>query len=687
MNNKIFSFFRRHYYELFKITLFLLAALILIWQMPREGKFRYEYSKGKPWQQEPLFAPFDFAIFKSDEVVRNEEQALLKKVYPYFSLDEEKSSAGRQKLQTVFSQATPADTTKGFSRKDQLALLLTIYDSIQNHGVLIYHPVLENLKADDDINIVKNKVANAVKYGKVYTVKSAYDRAQSIIDTLSGIDKKVFLEILANGFVQNLSYDERMTTAEREALLAQISPTYGMVQQGELIITSGELVNNEKFNELNSLRKAYEQRVGTRSEQKALIAGQALLILAIFMALFFFLKIIRKEVYADLRNINLLLMMMLLILIPSFILINHNPQLIILMPFGLLPIILITFFDTRITMMMHLLTITLLGLVVPNPYNFMFSQLIIGFIVLFGLEKHNRRIYFFQTSVYIFIGYILVYLGFNLIQEGDLNNFSWLTFGAYALNALFTMLGLPLIFFLERVFGSITDLTLLELSNTNTPVLRELAQKAPGTFQHSMQVANLSEEALFEIGGDTLLARTGALYHDIGKMSNPVYFVENQMGGYNPHDDISPAESARIIIEHVTKGIEKARKAKLPEQIIDFIRTHHGTRKVEYFYFMEQKEHPGLTLDEREFSYHGPIPFSKETAVVMMADSVEAASRSMKNPTEQKINDLIENIIKKQMDSNQFMNADITMKEINTVKKVLKKKLMDIYHVRIAYPD
>jgi putative nucleotidyltransferase with HDIG domain len=282
---------------------------------------------------------------------------------------------------------------------------------------------------------------------------------------------------------------------------------------------------------------------------------------------------------------------------------------------------------------------------------------------------------------------LFVYTGFTLIQEGNLSAVDWQQIGAFTLSALFTMLALPLIYMLERIFGIITDLTLLELSNTNTPILRQLAQKAPGTFQHSMQVANLSEEALYEIGGDTLLARTGALYHDIGKMDNPVYFIENQMGGYNPHDDISFAESAHIIIDHVRIGIEKARKAKLPEQIIDFIRTHHGNRRVEYFYFMEQRQNPGLTLDERDFSYHGPIPFSKETAVVMMADSVEAASRSIKNPTEQKINDLIENIINKQMETNQFVNANITLKEINTVKKVLKKKLMNIYHVRIAYPD
>ncbi|MBZ0242054.1 MAG: hypothetical protein K8F24_02455, partial [Bacteroidales bacterium] len=351
MNNKFFNFLQQHYYELFKITLFALAALIVIWLMPREVKFQYEYSKGKPWQHESLFAPFDFAIYKTDEAIRLEQQAMLEKVYPYFVLDQEKTEAGRQRLQTVFNQAKPADTAKGLTKQQQLSVLLTIYDSIQNQGVVAYHPAFENLKSDDKIDIIKNKVVYHAKFGDVFTVKSAYDKAQSIIDTLRGIDKKLFSEILANGFVQNLSYDERMTTAESDVALSQISPTYGMVQEGELIVSAGELVDGEKFIEINSLRKAYEQRVGTTSEQNALITGQAVLILAIFLALFFFLKIIRKDVYDELRNVNFLLLLMLMILIPSFYLITYNPQLIVLMPFGLLPIILITFFDTRITMM------------------------------------------------------------------------------------------------------------------------------------------------------------------------------------------------------------------------------------------------------------------------------------------------------------------------------------------------
>ncbi len=681
------SFLRHSYYEIMKISVFLIAVALIVWQIPREGKFQFDFQKGKPWQKESLFAPFDFAIYKPEKLLKQEQEELLKSVYPYFVRKLEVTEAARMNLLEQLDYLFSADETQDSLKAGDKELLLQIYDSIQQKGILAYHPVLENLEAQDKLNVVSDKVMNVSELHNFYTLKSAYDSAQVYLSEHGNYLKQNFAEKLGKAFVQNVFYDEEMTQKERRSILDGISLTRGIIQKDELIISEGELVDEENYNVLSSLQKAYDQRIGTRSEQNALLLGQIILVLAVMMALFFFLKIIRPDVFDQLKKINMILLLMLLILLPSFFILDKQPVLIYLMPFGLLPIILITFFDTRITMMVHLLTIILLGLVVPNPFMFLLLQLVIGFVVLFGLVNHNKRIYYFRTSVLILVGYLFVYTGFTLIQEGNLAAANWQQIGAFTLSALFTMLALPLIYLLERIFGTITDLTLLELSNTNTPLLRQLAQKAPGTFQHSMQVANLSEEALYEIGGDTLLARTGALYHDIGKMDNPVYFIENQMGGYNPHDDVSFAESAQIIIDHVRKGIEKARKAKLPEQIIDFIRTHHGNRRVEYFYFMEQRQNPGLTLDERDFSYHGPIPFSKETAVVMMADSVEAASRSIKNPTEQKINDLIENIINKQMETNQFVNANITLKEINTVKKVLKKKLMNIYHVRIAYPD
>ncbi|HPE43924.1 MAG TPA: HDIG domain-containing protein, partial [Bacteroidales bacterium] len=618
------SFLRHNYYEIMKILVFMIVAAIIVWQIPRERKFRFDFQKGKPWQKESLFAPFDFAIYKPDEILKQEQQELLKNVHPYFVKQEEITKNARQSFTAQLDDlpdSKPSNDTLMISEKQ---ILLDIFDSIQQQGILAYHPVLEHLEAQSKLNLIDDKVVTVSELRDFYTLKSAYDSALVFLSrTISGSENS-YADDMGKAFVQNVIYDEAATKRERDAVLNELALTRGIIQKDELIISEGELVDDHDYNVLKSLQKAYEQRIGTISEQNALLFGQIILVVAVMMALFFFLRIIRPDVFDQLKKVNMILLLMLTILLPSFLILDLQPTLIYLMPFGLLPIILITFFDTRITMMVHLLTIILLGLVVPNPFMFLLLQLVIGFVVLFGLVNHNKRIYYFRTSVLIFLGYLVVYAGFTLIQESDIAAVSWQQIGAFMLSALFTMLALPLIYLLERLFGMITDLTLLELSNTNTPLLRQLAQKAPGTFQHSMQVANLSEEALYEIGGDTLLARTGALYHDIGKMDNPVYFIENQMGGYNPHDDVTFAESAQIIIDHVRKGIEKARKAKLPEQIIDFIRTHHGNRRVEYFYFMEQKQNPGLTLDERDFSYHGPIPFSKETAVVMMADSVEA---------------------------------------------------------------
>jgi putative nucleotidyltransferase with HDIG domain len=358
-----------------------------------------------------------------------------------------------------------------------------------------------------------------------------------------------------------------------------------------------------------------------------------------------------------------------------------------MIPFAILPILVAIFVNKRVAIIVHLVTVLILGFYAPNSFNFFYTQFTSGLIAVFAIGDLSKRADLFKTSMFIFLTYLIVYMSMLFVQEGSLDSFSYIEISYLAGSSVLVLLAFPLIFLYEKMFGIVTHLTLLELSNTNNTLLRELSEKAPGTFQHSLQVANLASEALYVIGGDALLARTGALYHDIGKMNNPMYFVENQVSGYNPHDELSYEESARIIIGHVLEGIEMARKAGLPEQIIDFIRTHHGTRRVEYFYKLEKKMKQGMEVDETEFRYHGPIPFSREAAVVMMADSIEAASRSINKPDEQKINDLVENIIGSLMAGNQFINSNMTMREINTVKKVLKKKIMNINHVRIAYPD
>lgn len=688
MAQKILTLIRHKHYLLFKILVFALAWFLVLYFIPGEGKFRYEIQKGKPWQQESLFAPFDFAIQKPIDQLIDEQGMALEFVYPYFVLNEDETVRGRESMQLSFEKLwSEKHKDKSNLKKASLRLINILFDSIHATGIISIHKSIEGLDQASNINIVVKREVRALPINRLFTVQTAYEYVSDRVSEVSGIDRDLVLRVLGEHLIPNLEYNELMTEQDKRKAVEAVSTTYGMVQQGELIIAGGEVIDSNKFNILQSLKKEYEQRLGNQKGSYTLLGGHAILIGVIFSILFLFIRFIRPDVFDELKKLNLILLLMLMVILPSFLLITKTPALLYFIPFGILPIIMITFFDTRLTLMVHLLTVLMIALIVPNSFEFIFFQFVVGFVVIFSLVNHNKRIYFFRTSAYIFLAYVVIYAGFTLIQEGSLLYMTRNQVWAFLFSALLTLLAVPLIFLLERLFGLITDLTLLELSNTNSPLLRELASKAPGTFQHSMQVANLSEEALYAIEGDTLLARTGALYHDIGKMDNPLYFIENQSGGYNPHNDIGYAESAAVIIGHVIKGIEKARKGRLPEQVIDFIRTHHGTRRVEYFYIMEQRQNPGVSLDERDFCYRGPIPFSKETAVVMMADSVEAASRSLKMPTEQKINDLVENVIGKQLESNQFDNANITVREINIVKKILMKKLMNIYHIRIAYPE
>jgi putative nucleotidyltransferase with HDIG domain len=689
MASLFFRYIRNRYLDLLKIGLIILSILLTLWFIPHEGKFKYEFQAGKPWNHESLIAPFDFAIRKSDRQISSEKTKITSELSPYFSFSSDETRIGRDRLMIAFEkkwrEMHPAMDLVLYNRSKEI--LLSVYDTVEQRGVIQFHQVIAGRDPGSIINIVKDVTSTSVPLGEVFTIRSAFDYATGVINLASGIDQVLLKSLLGEAFVQNLVYDERITRKELNQALENISTTFGMIEQGELIISQDELIDESRYAILSSLRKDYEEKVGSSAELNMLILGQFVLISVIFIALYLFIRQMHKDIFGNVRKLLLVLSSMLLIILPSYTILKIDQNYIMFFPFGILPIILMTFFESRITIIVHMFTILIVALAVPSAFAFVFLQMIVGFVVMFSLANHNRRNYYFRTSSYIFLTYFVLFVGFNIIQEGTFTHIQLNQIAKIGISATLTLLALPMVYFFERVFGLLTDLTLLELSNTNSPLLRQLAQKAPGTFQHSMQVANLAEEALFVIGGDTLLARTGAFYHDIGKMVNPLYFIENQSGGYNPHNDLTSAESARMIIDHVVKGIEMARKSRLPEQIIDFIRTHHGDRRVEYFYFLEQKQNPGLALDERDFRYRGPIPFSKETAVVMMADSVEAASRSIKNPTEQKLNDLVENIVARQMEGNQFVNADITMREIITVKKILKKKLMNIYHVRIEYPD
>ena len=684
--SKLENFFnkiRHNYYTIAKVVAFLVAIALVCWLMPRTGKFKYEYQLSKPWQHETLYAPFDFPIYKDYETLSAETAAASAKVKPVFVFNDDEMTAARKTLLSAFE--TRWGDHDLAAREQNLHELFAIYDSIENRGIVAYDNATSDLAPEDEVSVIRNKVMRTARYGDFYTMNDATEAvAATLQHSGSSYDKKLLSELLNGALRQNVFYSADITKVETDKAVSAVSLTYGMVQKDEIIVSEGEVVDAHTYDVLNSLQREYTSRSMSSDDSLRVLLSQIFLVGLVFSLMGLYGNKLHKKVFAELRNIVLLLTLMLLIILPSFVLVRFAPSLIFMMPVCLLAIMVGAFFNLRLAFSTQVFAVMLISLVVPNPFLFIFMQLVATVLTVFSMSNTRAHHRFIQAALFVFVGYLLVYVAFTFLSTSEVD---WYDVLLLLLNALFTLLAQPLILMFERIFGVTTSLSLMELSNTNTPLLRQLAATAPGTFQHSIQVANLCEEVLYEIGGDTLLARTGALYHDIGKMQNPMYFTENQHGAYSQHNDLSNYESAEIIISHVTDGIEMAHKNHVPERIIDFIRTHHGTRRTDYFYINEQKAHPDEEIDPTPFTYHGPEPFSRETAVLMMADSIEAASHSLKDPDEKKISDLVDGIIDKQMEAGQFLNTDLTLRDIETCRKVLKKKLMNVYHVRIAYPE
>ncbi|MBR4137482.1 MAG: HDIG domain-containing protein [Bacteroidales bacterium] len=676
---------RHSYYNIIKVMAFILTLVIVVLMMPRNVKFKYEYQKMRPWPHESLYAPFNFPIYKSDDEVRKEKEEALKNIEPIFIYDALGTETSREKLLQDFD-AQWNDSLGDRNYYENMTL--SIYDHIENVGIVAKNIWTTNFKGDEVVVVVRNKVQTKCHYEDLNTMATASAYIQSQIGSISDYNTMQLINNLLHSSLRtNVMFSENMTKQAEKNAVDNIMLTFGMVQKDELIIMEGEMVTEDKYQIISSLQREYADITAKNFfSRNYMLYGQLLLVGMMFVALYLILRMLRPDVFEHLRYINLILLLMLLTIVPSFLLVKFAPSMIYIMPVAIMAMLLMTFFDARIAMIVQIVTLIIISLAVPNPFQYFFVQLLVSFVAIFSMTKRMRRSSYFGTSLAVFAIYVIVYFGMMLIFDGGFDSFNWRFIAIFAGDAFLTMLALPLAFLFERIFGFVTDLSLLELSNTNSPLLRKLASEAPGTFQHVMQVADLCEEVIYNIGGNALLVRTGAMYHDIGKTRNPFYFIENQNGKYNPHDDVSYTESAQIIISHVIDGIEICREYHIPEQIIDFVRTHHGTRRTEYFYQMELRENPD-GVDERDFCYHGPVPFSKETAVLMMCDAVEAASRSMKDKTEESLSKLVDNIIDGQMKANQFDNTNITFHDINITKKVLKKKLMSIYHVRIAYPD
>lgn len=680
------------FWKSIQIILLYLASILLVYFMfPREGKFQYEYSKNTPWMHETLVAPFNFPIYKPDQKVEQERDSLLENARLYFFYD---SLVGSSMVSTFESdyRLSASQISTGIEAPDFWnttgSLISETLNEIFETGVIERHPVLEGKDVDIlPVMITRNTLSTEEKYQNFFTERTAYEYLISEIGKLEGGAMAALNSLELHDYLEpNIFYDEDMTSLVRLSIMEDLTLTQGMVQAGQRIISLGELVSNEKFQQIESLRKEYESNPNVGKNYLVVYLSQFLLITMIFLALYWFIYYFRKDIFASRSQTFFTLGLIVLMVGLTMAASTNDAVSVYVIPFVLVPIFLKTFFDLRYALFVHMITILLAGFWVPNSFQFVLMNFLAGLVGLFSMRSYYKRGILFYTATFIFTTYALVYLTLSLMQEGDISKVNWTNLLWLGGNGLLVLTSYPLVFLMERIFGFLSDATLFELSDTNQPLLRRLAEKAPGTFQHSMQVASLAEEAILTVGGNSLLVRAGALYHDIGKMENPEYFVENQHSGVNPHDEMDFRSSAGIIIGHVIKGEELGKKQKLPEQIIDFIRTHHGTSTVQYFYRSMLNSNPEEEVDIAEFTYPGPKPFSRETSVLMMADSVEAASRSLKTYSPESISELVEGIVTHQINEDQYSDSNITYGDITVIKEIFKKRLSNIYHARIEYP-
>lgn len=672
---------KRRLNTLFRVAAMLIICIVTVYLFPKVGSFQYEYQKGMPWRYETLSAPFDYPIYKTDDELQEEREKITEEQSPFFTLNSNTASFQVEKFKTALHAFHNESTNVALLR------LINRLKDIYASGLLQLPEQLDAQKLKS-IKIVENNIAQTVDFKHVYTLKKAYETLSEEVNN-SELPKSIREKILSlnfNNYLQpNLDFDLAKTSHDNLNHLKNISLTQGMVRQGDIIISKRELVTPEKVKLLNSLKNEYQHNLGSTETYMRTIGGQFLLVLVTLMIFSIFFYYSKKRIFYNNREFIFLYGLFLATVILGSLGYHQNINMFAI-PILFCTIIVNILIGSRSALYLLLSTTLLISYYAPNSYMYAFMQIAAGIVSIFSLIHLQRRGQLILSIFLIFITYSLVYVAFILTQEGEIRITHLLGFLWLFINCLLLTLTYPVIYIFERIFGYTSEITLIELSNPNHPALRNLTKKAPGTFQHSLMVANLAEEAIYRIGGNPLLTRTGALYHDIGKTYDPIFFIENQTGGINPHDQCEFDESAQHIINHVTKGVELAKKYNLPETIVNFIRTHHGKGKVKYFYNSFKNKYPDREIDESLFTYAGPDPVSRECSVVMMADAVEAVSRTLSNKTEENITKLVNDIIDGQVQDGRFVNADITFKDITIVKKVFIEMLTNIYHSRIAYP-
>ena len=665
---------------LYKSIVYIAAVVLIVSFMPSDGKFNYQFDKGKPWRYGQLVATFDFPIYKDENTVKQEEDSVLKLFQPYYDLDPEVYNQQLMKLQTNDGHLLHVPNAYYLKHIEQT--LATVYQ----------RGIISNADADSiarwgvsGIQVVERNMASTRKANEVFTVKEAYEYLIHA-DTLR-YNKHVLQQCDLNNYIMpNLTYDATKSGTSRKELLESISAAKGMVLSEEKIVDRGEIVTDDIYSKLLSYEKESLKRSDSNSQQRLIWLGQFLFV-GIFMGAFFiYLELFRRDYFERKRSLLLLISLMTVFPVITSLMVTYEFLSVYMLPIAMLPIAIRVFMDSRTAFMAHMATILICSVVLRYPYDFLILQVVGGLAAIHSLRDLSQRSQLFRTAFFITLCYCLTYFAYELITENDLSKLNLPMYFNFLINGVLLLFAYPFLFVLEKLFGFTSNVTLVELSNINHPLLRQLSEVAPGTFQHTMQVANLAAEAANKIEAKSQLVRTGALYHDIGKMSNPVFFTENQ-SGVNPHKNLPYEQSAQIIINHVTYGLKLAEKYNLPKVIRDFIATHHGHGKTKYFYISYKNEHPDEPVDENIFTYPGPNPQTREQAILMMADAVEAASHSLKEYTEESINGLVDKIIDSQVADGFFLECPITFKDISTIKALFKEKLKAVYHTRISYPE
>lgn len=659
---------------------------------PNNAKFKYEFDKGQPWRYEDLRAPFDFAIRKPADEVEAEKKVLRENFTPFYELNLEVIKEKKRSLAGEFDHQLELVREEGqfedVVRKPDAYLQFgkRFLDNLFQRGILKLAPEHEGKGDDFVINVVRGNTTQPQTVGNLLRAEEAKELLSDSLPS-SPLAEPEFLYPILEGLISpNLTYNDTLSRKILEEELSNVPAYRGRVSKGQLIVTKGAYITDDIYQKLASFRAQYEEEITQKQSYWGVFVGYLLLSTLIIGVFLLYLRLYARPVFSSFNKLIFILLWLVAYSYFVYAVEQVDALSTYMIPFCILPIVIKNFYNERLALFTHLVVVLLASFLSSLGYEFAFLQILVGFVVLLSDVETREWSRFFYSIFFIFLVYGIGYLGLSLIVEGDIMEVDWTEVGWLALSAFLTLLAYPLIPLLERFFGFTSSITLVELSDMNRPLLRELSLKAPGTMQHSLQVANLSEEAARKIGANPLLVKVAALYHDIGKTLKPEYFIENQ-SGRNPHDELSDLESARVIISHVTEGMKMAKKARLPGILSDFIRTHHGTTRAEYFYRNYVKEHPDEEVDENDFRYPGPKPRSKEETILMMADSIEAACKSIKDPTEESLFALIDKIIAGKITMGQLENSNMTFEELEQCKAVFKQMMKSVHHVRIAYPE